>query len=139
MVAKHLNDAHARSEQALNAQHQRSRTQSYATGDRVWILRPCKEKNHSRWIGPCRVLRRVGADSYVVETDTGREQPVHVSQTKPHVTDTHSALKFADFHFQLTEHDDHDSDTSDDIQELHPEAADEPDDPRLDPDYDPEA
>ena len=75
----------------------------------------------------------------MVETDTGREQPVHVSQTKPQVADTHSTIKFADFHFQLTEHDDHDSDTSDDIQELHPEAANESDDPRLDPDYDPEA
>ena len=75
----------------------------------------------------------------MVETDTGREQPVHVSQTRPHVADTHSALKFADFQFQLTEHDDPDSDTSDDVKELHPEATDEQYDPRLDPDFDPEA
>ena len=51
----------------------------------MWVLRPRRlgtNKLASWWLGPCPVLARQGADSYVVEVKPGREQAFHSSHMK---------------------------------------------------------
>ena len=71
-VARALNDLHAEQAKKINAY--RRELPALVPDQKVWWLRPRGrpgEKLETYWVGPCRVVRRVGEHSYVVETRAG--------------------------------------------------------------------
>ena len=87
-VAEKLRTVHQQRLQSLNEARRPKPT--YKVGDKVWLLRPRHvgtDKLQSWWIGPCPVVARRGADSYVVEDKPGHERAVHSSQLKPSLED----------------------------------------------------
>jgi len=99
-VSEHLNQLHERQAKAYN--DTRPPRPKFKEGDRVWILRPRREKTHSRWIGPCVVQERTADSSYVVKYATDNEKAVHISQMKPVVDDVFAGSEIGDFYFQQT-------------------------------------
>ena len=88
IVADKLNAVHQQRLQALN--EARKEKPAFKVGDKVWLLRPRHvgtDKLASWWIGPCVVLARQGADSYVVEDKPGHERAAHSSQLKAFLKD----------------------------------------------------
>ena len=103
-IAKILNDRHASEAEKRNAK--RRPHPHYRVGQKVWVIR---ERDHSsthklqpRWVGPCPILRREGASSYVVAIKPGRERAVHADQLKPHWEDEHSDQPLQLHHFRQT-------------------------------------
>ena len=65
----------------------------YKPGDKVWLLRPRPigvDKLLSWWLGPCPVVAREGAESYLIEDKPGHQRPAHSSQLKPYIEDQHA-------------------------------------------------
>ena len=82
-VAKKLWELHRKAADVVNAS--RNVQPVHKVGDTVWVLRPRHlgtNKLASWWIGPCPVLARQGADSYVVEVKPGQEKAFHSSHMK---------------------------------------------------------
>ena len=65
-VAKHLDDEHRTRCELINAG--RKEKLIYPNGSKVWFKQPASLSAglHSVWEGPCEVLRRVGAGSYLI-------------------------------------------------------------------------
>ena len=71
----------------------------FASGDWVWVLRPPSSsvsKLDTWWVGPVKVLRRTGAQSYEVLLKPGTPHDVHMDQLKPCVVGPSIDL----YHFQ---------------------------------------
>ena len=82
-----------------------SRTQRlvFKKGDPVWVLKPQMVGGHkmeTKWLGPCKVVMRVGDSSYQVEIKENVIQDVHLDFLKPVVENLASAPKFPLFYFQ---------------------------------------
>ena len=91
LVADKLQAHHRQRLEVLN--ESRRPKPVYQAGDRVWMLRPRHigtNKLLSWWVGPCLVVDRRGADSYVVEDKPNHHHPAHSSQLKPFVEDEHA-------------------------------------------------
>ena len=57
----------------------------------MWVQRPRGVTGHkldTAWLGPAKVLGRVGNSTYRVQLKPGRAQEVHLDQLKPHVADS---------------------------------------------------
>ena len=79
-----LRDEVQKEEERMN--QQRDDSPIYRHNDWVWLHRPTAfggAKMQTSWMGPYRVLRRVGEHSYVLRTGGRVEQEVHVDQIKP--------------------------------------------------------
>jgi transposase InsO family protein len=66
----------------------------YQRDEWVWLHRPTAlggAKMQTSWMGPYRVVQRVGEHSYVISMGGRVEQEVHVDQLKPCVTEVTSA------------------------------------------------
>ena len=89
-MAKHLDDEHRTRCELINAS--RKEKLIYPNGSKVWFKRPAglSASLHSVWEGPCEVLRRVGAGSYLISVRKGETQAVHEDQVKPHVEDVYA-------------------------------------------------
>ena len=98
-VADELNRQHAQEAQRLNAS--RARPQPFQEGDVVWVLRP-KSSNVSKldtwWVGPAKVTRRIGDQSYQVLVKPGVVHDVHMDQLKRYVDDTLEGSRVELFH-----------------------------------------
>ena len=78
----------------------------YQPGDRVWLLRPRPvgvDKLLSWWLGPCPVVSRQGADSYLIEDKPGHQRSAHSSQLKPFVEDQHADVPVPLNYFSITD------------------------------------
>lgn len=86
-VAKLYNEKHNKRADRLNIE--RPKGQLFNPGDLVWYLRPPGSggKLDTRWIGPCRVVSRVGEHSYEIQVTPARRMAAHTSDLKPHVVD----------------------------------------------------
>jgi hypothetical protein len=86
-VARILNEKHGRMAEVLNAS--RSEPRRFVPGDMVWWLRPPNTggKLDTRWLGPCKVVRRTGEHSYLVQTAPNYRTAVHATYMKPYVKD----------------------------------------------------
>ena len=112
-VADKLKAVHQQRLQALN--ETRKAKPVYKAGDKVWLLRPRHvgtDKLLSWWIGPCPVVARQGADSYLVEDKPGRQRAAHASQLKPYVEDEFADAPVPLHYFRQTE-----VDLSDEVDE----------------------
>ena len=100
-VSRVLNDLHT--ERARQVNEDRRDLSVLVPDQKVWWLRPrgrSGEKLETYWVGPCRVVQRVGEHSYVVETRLGHHVDVHRCHLKPHVEDVHSGRPLALFQFK---------------------------------------
>ena len=81
-VAKHLDDEHRTRCELTNAS--RKVKQINPNGSKVSFRRLASLSAglHSVWEGPCEVLRRVGAGSYLISVRKGESQAVHEDQVK---------------------------------------------------------
>ena len=64
---------------------------AFAVNDIVWVLRSqpvSGNKLESWWLGPAKVLKRVGQSSYQVMHKPGEIWDVHIDFLKPYVQDT---------------------------------------------------
>ena len=66
----------------------------------------------SWWIGPCPIVDRRGADSYVINDKPGHRREVHSSQLKPYVEDQHADAAFPLHYWRMTE-----ADVTDEVDE----------------------
>ena len=84
-VAKQLETIHRQRLRVINAS--RTAPTPYKVGDWVWALRPRSSpqtgKLDTRWVGPVKVLKRVGDMSYVVGIKPNKTFDVHASHLKP--------------------------------------------------------
>ena len=100
-VARVLNDLHQERAEKVNAW--RRNPGALVPDQKVWWLRPRGrpgEKLETYWVGPCRVIRRVGEHSYVVETRPGHQIDAHRCQLMAHVEDIYSGRPLALFHYK---------------------------------------
>ena len=105
-VARVMSDLHAERSRQINA-HRREPA-PFQPGDKTWWLRPRGrpgEKLESYWVGPCRVLDRIGQHSYVIETRDGHAVNVHRCHLKPHHEDPHADAPLKLFHFKQAAYD----------------------------------
>ena len=89
LVAKTINTLHYRQADRLNKG--RERRPPFQVGDWVWIHRPkgiTGPKLDTVWLGPGKVLERLGNATYRVQLKPNHAQEVHLDQMKPHVADT---------------------------------------------------
>ena len=89
-VAEQLNYLHERAASYIN--RKRAEKPVYKEGDLVWFLRPhdLSANLQSKWIGPCKVLKRVGKGSYTILTKPNVEHHAHDDQLKIHHEDIYS-------------------------------------------------
>ena len=89
-VAEHLDSEHRTRCELINAS--RKSKAIYPHGTKVWFKRPASLSAglYSVCEGPCEVLRRVGAGSYLLSIRKGEQQAVHEDQVKPHVEDIYA-------------------------------------------------
>lgn len=87
MVANHMNALHQQKCEDYNKK--RHPKPIYQTGDLVWFRRPSSLKStlHSVWEGPCKVLRRIGFGTYVIELKDDVLHTASDDQLKPHYED----------------------------------------------------
>ena len=70
---------------ARKRDYDRSRAQGagFKVGDRCWVRRPKGgDKHHTLWLGPCKVRRVEGKNSYQVQVSEGRSRSVHRDQMR---------------------------------------------------------
>jgi hypothetical protein len=86
-VARILNEKHEQQARTINVS--RSEPRRFVPGDKVWWLRPPNTggKLDTRWLGPCKVVRRVGEHSYLVQTAPNYRTAIHATYLKPFVGD----------------------------------------------------
>ena len=89
-VAKHLDAIHQKQVDWKN--RKRHHKPEYVVGERVWFRRPMDLAAglQSGWEGPCEIVRREGASSYVVKRVGDVEQLVNEDQMKKFVEDRYS-------------------------------------------------
>ena len=74
---------------------------AYHPGDKVWWLRPSStsvSKLDTLWVGPARVVKRVGELSYQIEVRPDVLHDVHHDQLKPFVDDAVDGTPLELFH-----------------------------------------
>ena len=88
MVASTLNGVHAAAQ--LDTNRGRKARDPPKLGDKVWVLRPKGvggNKISTWWLGPYKVVERVGQSSFKVQIRPGIFQDVHLDQIKPYELD----------------------------------------------------
>ena len=104
VVAQSLNELHEKRQKTLN--ESRKKGPPYKVGDWVWVLRPRSSPSTSTldtwWVGPTKVLERLGDQSYKVQITPNRTFSVHASDMKPYVEDLLSGKPQELFHFLPT-------------------------------------
>ena len=87
-IARHMNDKHKLEQDRHNSKVKDR--MSFRVGDQVWLQKPRQvggPKIQTWWTGPAQILRRTGANSYIISTPAGTELDVHLSQLKPYEED----------------------------------------------------
>ncbi len=89
-MAQQLNFLHECAASYTN--RKRAEKPVYKEGDLVLFLRPHELSSNlqSEWIGPCKVLKRVGKGSYTILTKPNVEHHAHNDQLKIHHEDIYS-------------------------------------------------
>ena len=76
-------------------------------GEWVWMARPrtgvTGHKLNTSWIGPGKVIQRIGKDTYKVQIKPSRIMEVHRDQLKRHIPDVITGKTSKLFHHQLTQ------------------------------------
>jgi len=89
-ICKYYNDLHKKQEFSYKKEIQRIRY-AYEVNEWVWVLRdPNPGKMETWWVGPCKVIKRVGEYSYQISTHPTRLDSVwdvHWDFVKKHKTD----------------------------------------------------
>ena len=71
-LCQYYNDKHKKQEISYNKEMHHIRY-PYQIGDWVWVLRdPNPGKMETWWVGPCKVIKRVGEYSYQISTHPTR-------------------------------------------------------------------
>ena len=86
-VATKINDIH-QNQKRQDTQRKHGGRPVFGIDDTVWVQKPSAmgmDKTGSRWIGPCKVLQRLGEHVYRVQVAPKRHRDVHVVNLKPHV------------------------------------------------------
>ena len=118
-VAEHYQQEHKRQMDAINAK--RSEGKTFEEGEKVWILRAQPtggNKMESWWLGPAKVMARVGKASYKVLLKPGMVYGVHRDWMKPYVEDEIMGTGVPLFHHQGTSKSTGLGDTQDPVQEI---------------------
>ena len=87
-IANTLNQHHLQIQRKLNSLRQTPR--KYKPGDIVWVYRTKDQqgdKLDSKWLGPAKVLDRLGEDSYNVQLKPNMAFEVHTAHLKPFTPD----------------------------------------------------
>ncbi len=100
-VAERLNKLHLKRDRAENAR--RIPPKTLEAGIKVWYKPERKggtDKLDTSWKGPGKVLRRMGADSYIIQIKDGSGKTAHRDQLHPYTPDeTGTAPSFPLFYF----------------------------------------
>ena len=103
-VAQQLDWVHRMRLRTINANRVAPKT--FSVGDWVWVIRPRSspqtEKLDTCWVGPVKVLKRVGEKSYVVGIKPNRTFDVHASDMKPCYEGEYQNKKLDLFYFPST-------------------------------------
>ena len=86
-MAQVLEEIHEKATERYNATKKDSEV--FQKGDKVWFKRPEKSGNKldTRWIGPCKVISRKGANSYEIQVKENLIMDVNVGDLKRFVED----------------------------------------------------
>ena len=87
----------ARQKRAEQVNKGRREPKALKVGDVAWYHpepKPGRDKLEPMWLGPGRVTKREGEQSYVVEIAPGREQRAHRSQLRLHEDDVYAGKPF---------------------------------------------
>ena len=88
IVANSLNEKNKAEMARINVNG--SKKTPFQVNEWVWVLRPKStyaSKLDTWWIGPAKILRRVGDQSYEVQLKPNVTQDVHINHLKPFVED----------------------------------------------------
>ena len=100
-VAKVLEEEHKQTQRKLNAN--RKTPKPYKVGDLVWVLRPRTSPQTSKldsfWMGPAKILARLGESSYNVQVKPTQAVEEHASHLKPYVGDDCTGQPTQLYHF----------------------------------------
>ena len=103
-IASTLKEIHQAKQSQINAN--RNKRPSYTPGALVWILRPRSSpqtvKLDTWWMGPAKVLERLGDQSYRVQIKANMTLEVHASHMKPYLEDLFADPPVELYHFQST-------------------------------------
>ena len=103
-VSKILEQEHKRAQMRINAL--RNSPKPYKVGDFVWVLRPRTSPQTSKldtwWMGPAKVLARLGESSYNVQVKPNMAVEVHASHLKPYVGDDCTGQSVERYHYLPT-------------------------------------
>jgi hypothetical protein len=99
-IAEQLNHLHQSAADYVNSK--RSRKQAYKEGEKVWYQRPVdlSASLQSKWIGPCKISKRVGEGSYLVEVKPGIEHAAHDDQLRKYVLDEYAGTPKPFFYYR---------------------------------------
>lgn len=86
-VARILNGIHAKAVERYNASQKTPEV--FEIGDTVWFKRPENSGNKldTRWIGPCKIVGRTGANSYDVQVKESLIMNANVGDLKRYIPD----------------------------------------------------
>ena len=100
-LSKIMKDLHEKRAREVNVH--RKELPVLVVGSKVWWLRPrgqTGDKLESYWVGPCKILERKSAHTYVIETREGHNVDAHRSQLKEHMEDIFHHKPLALFHYK---------------------------------------
>ena len=105
VAGEYMNRVHAEQMERIN--RNRRHQKELEVDDWVWVVRPktgvTGHKLGTSWIGPGRIVIRIGKDTYRVQIRPNRCLEVHRDQMKRYVPDTIAGNSYGLFHHQLTE------------------------------------
>ena len=100
-----MNQVHK--EQMARLNRSRRERENFKEGDWVWVARPktgvTGHKLNTSWIGPAKVLQRVGRSTYKVQVKPNHALEVHLDQLKRHIPDGITGRTYKLFHHQMTQ------------------------------------
>ena len=81
-ICGHLNREHKKAEEGINKNIWEF--SFLKIGDKVWYRRPenAGDKLDSKWLGPAKVVERIGDLSYVIEVKPGYTMKAHITYLK---------------------------------------------------------
>ena len=103
VVSDILNGKHANRTDRINAE--RVRPPHFDVGEKVWYRRPenTGTKIDTRWIGPGKILAKVGEHSYRVRLAEDFVTEAHATFLKRHKADVFQGKEFPLYYFRRTE------------------------------------
>ena len=103
-VSRILEEEHKKVQNRINAH--RNSPKVYKVGDFVWVVRPKTSPQTTKldtyWMGPAKILSRVGESSYNVQVKPNMAMEVHASDMKPYFGEEGTGKPTDLYHFLPT-------------------------------------